>query len=130
MTYQHGPAGLTERFGIVASADPKKLYAYMVEDWLLQPWTRVEQATMPAARDKLQAQHAALAGPLLSHRDRPAADLSIYTSELFPVSATERRVVLYCTTDASQPCPQWPKAVDFIVERSERTWRVEAVEPR
>ncbi len=130
MTYQVTPPGPTQRFGFVSGDDGRQLFTHFVEDWLLQPWTLAEQATVPGARDQLEPLHAQLSTRLRAHEDGPRVGLSEYSSELFPVSTTRRRVVFYCTNDGNQPCPQWPKPVDFIVERTEGTWRVKAVTPR
>jgi len=130
MTYQVQPSGLTRRFGFVRGDDGLQVFTHFVEDWLLQPWALSQQATAPAARDQLEKLHGQLASRLRAHEDGPRAGLSDYTSQLFPISKTQRRVVLYCANDGGQPCPQWPKPVELIVERVGDRWQVNEVKSR
>ncbi len=134
LTYQFQQGRLTERFGFAPGGDARQLLTQFVEDWLHQPWSLAEQATLPGMRDQLEAFHTQLSGPLRGHEDPiDGRDASIYSSELFPLSATRRRLVLYCEMESKKRCVQWPQAVDFIVERTGGVggvWQVGDVKPR
>ena len=125
-TYQYEGRNLVEHFGFPARIED------LPEDWLMREWTLAQEATVESARERLQGVHAQMHKALIDHRKaNPISDNSEYTQEMFPVSDAERRIALYCAQrETKKPCKQWPKAVDFIIERRNGLWYVKDVIPR
>lgn len=125
-TYQIHAGALAERFGF-----PFKL-EHLAEDWLMRSWSLAAEATIEEARDRLKPIHDALRDRLIAQeKARASGPYQEYTSQLFKVSDTERRLVLYCAVaDTGKPCADWPRPVDFLIERRLGIWRVKEVKPR
>lgn len=136
-SYEYTGSTLTEHFGFAPAwpnddgADTtdesgSAVFLNLVEAWLEAPWSLAAEATSPTARNQLAPVHERLRAqlPLLEEADPTDS----YTSELFPLTSTSRRVVLYCATSAGTPCPSWPHPVVFRVERTGEVWLVDGVD--
>ncbi len=122
-TYQYEGDKFVEHFGF-----PPRLQD-LPEDWLMREWALSREATIEGARERLQSIHAQMHKALVDHRQaHPSGHDSEYTQEVFPISDSERRIALYCEKQESgKPCKEWPKAVDFFLERRDGLWYVKDV---
>jgi len=120
LTYQYNADRVVERFGFPRS------FENLPEDWLMREWSLSQEATAETARERLQSVHETLHRALMDHKKahRSGSD-SDYSKELFPISDTQRRIALHCAAgDARKPCKEWPKPVDFFIERRDGLWYV------
>lgn len=127
-SYEYDGTKLSERFGFAPAEDNdgSSMFLNLVEDWLESPWSLAAEATSPTMRDTLAPVHEQLRAQLPLADKADATDT--YTSELFPLTATARRVVLYCTTSEGNPCSTWPTPVAFRLERTGNVWLVSGVD--
>jgi hypothetical protein len=127
LSYRYVSSAFEERFGFPTGFEP------LAEDWLTRRWALSREATVDDARDRLKPIHEMLHQKIIDIEKSPssAGGSSEFTSELFPVSDAERRLVLYCAVGGtSKPCAKWPKPVDVYLQRSGGLWRVKDVKPR
>lgn len=94
-----------------------------VDSWISLPWSVAAEITLPASASRLEAAHERIT------RATPPSE-SIYSAELFPGESGGRRVVVYCSRDGKERCPEWPKPVDFKVVFHGGHWLVAEVSPR
>lgn len=104
----------------------------LVDDWLHKPWTLAQEATVEAARDRLKPLHEKLSLAMARSKSGKKTVEPRFTHERFPEkTADKQRLVVYCALGETQtPCPDWPKPVDFILEKGPVTWIVSDVSPR
>ncbi len=110
---------MVQRFGFAPKIE------YLPEDWLMGEWDLAQEATVESARDRLKSIHDQLHKVLVAYeKSRPNSD-SEYSQEMFPVSATERRIALYCSTrETNKHCKEWPQTVDVFIELRDGKWYV------
>jgi len=126
LTYQYNTTGFVEHFGFPSRFED------LPEDWLMREWSLSQEATVESARGPLQTIHEVLHRTLIEDRKaHPSGSDSEYSQELFPVSDTERRIAMYCGhRETGKPCKEWPKPVDFFIERRDGLWYVKDVRSR
>jgi hypothetical protein len=126
LTYEYKAGAIVEHFGF----SPQ--FENLPEDWLMQEWTLSQEATVESHRGLLQSLHEMLHRTLIEvQKANPSGSDSEYTQEIFPVSDTQRRIVLYCAhRETGKSCKEWPKPVDFFIEHRDGLWYVKDVVPR
>lgn len=126
-TYTYDGTNLVEHFGF-----PPRLED-LPEEWLMREWSFSQEATVESARERLQPLHAKMHADLVAYQRKRVSDSNNeFSQELFPVSATERRIAMYCTVRETnnKPCKEWPKPVDVFIELKDGHWYVKDVVPR
>lgn len=125
-TYRYEGGAFVEHFGFPAR------FENLPEDWLMRDWSLAQDATVEGARMRLRPMQEQMHKALTDHQKAHASGSdSEYTQELFPVSDTARRIALYCAQrETGKPCKEWPKPVDFFIERQDGMWYVKDVVPR
>ena len=126
LTYEYKAGAFVEHFGFPPQ------FENLPEDWLMREWPFSQEATVESARGSLQTVHEVLHRTLIEHQKAHASGSdSEYSQELFPVSDTERRIAMYCAhRETGKPCKEWPKPVDFFIERRDGMWYVKDVRSR
>jgi len=126
LSYQYVDGALVEHFGF-----PPR-FQELPEDWIMRDWKFSQEATLESARERLQPVHERLNKVVKDYEKAHSQDSNAeYSQEVFPVSDTERRLVLYCAfRDTSKPCTHWPKPVDFFIERRGEFWYVKDIVAR
>jgi len=124
-TYEYNGTNLVERFGF-----PPRIQD-LPEDWLMRDWKLSQEATVETERERLQPLHDKLNKVLVEYEKRRGTSDSEYSQELFPISDTERRIALYCSTrETNKPCKEWPVTVDVFIVMRDGKWYVKDVVPR
>jgi hypothetical protein len=123
LSYQYSDGALVEHFGF-----PPR-FQELPEDWIMRDWKFSQEATLESVRERLQPVHERLNKVVKDYEKAHSQDSNAeYSQEVFPVSDTERRIVLYCAfRDTSKPCTHWPKPVDFFIERRGEFWYVKDI---
>ena len=138
-SFRYGTGTLVEHFGFATvllqedGSGYDYAFPHFVEDWLTQPWSLVHEATAESARSRLEALHERLSSAMVKAKaSRSAGQAPVFSHELFPEGdANKRRLVVYCAFDDGKTrCPDWPKPVDFILEKAAASWIVADVKPR
>jgi len=140
-SFRYGSGTLMEHFGFatvpLTEGGSGSAYDYafhhLVEDWLTQPWSLVHEATAESARSRLEALHERIRNAMAKATAfRSAGRGPVFSHELFPEGdANKRRLVVYCALDDGETrCPDWPKPVDFILQKAAGSWIVADVKPR
>jgi len=125
LSFRYRDGALERRFGFESDL------GYVVEDWLTEPWTLANQATVASERAKLASVHRNLAAVVAVALKQGGNDEPTFTREVFPIDATTKRVVVYCAGSSSgKPCPSWPKPVDFKFRAGADGWRLAEVRGR
>ena len=127
LSYHWDGQALERRFGFAGA------YQHLVEDWLAEAWPLASQATVPTAAPRLAAIHDELAARV-ARIDAVASqpDSPTFSFELFPAGdPSRRRVVVYCARiESEKACTDWPKPVEFVLEREGQRWFVADAKPR
>jgi hypothetical protein len=125
LRYRYVNGGFEEHFGFAGRPDD------FGEDWLMRAWSLAQEATVASERARLEPIHSRLHDALVRRASSSGSpEHAEYTRELFPVSESERRLVLYCAMSESRaPCHDWPIAIELQLVKGDGSWLVRDARP-
>lgn len=127
LSFEYQAGSLVRRFGF-----PREIHQ-LVDEWLSVDWAQAKQATVLSKSAELEPVHARLTKAVKRALAREGAQAVSFSSELFPGgNKDERRLTAYCalSDDDRQPCKDWPKPVDIMLEWNGSHWLIGSVKPR